>query len=243
MDLWFYLTVVFGIILVALTTLWLMERERRKTMLRAEKPPISISPPPERWPWPIGKTVSDEAVKDAKDKLRVLELEREILSYAIRRLYEAQAEGKITVEERDSLILKYREDLERVKQEIARGESIIALNELERMQEEFLKMFSERFETLNRRIEELRTITGLAPSPAELTAKPKEAAKEKVEEQPEKAPAPRRRRESAKPKPVTEQPISEKEESEESEADKRIEQIMAEVEKVLSRLSQIELEE
>lgn len=242
MDLWFYLTVVFGVTLVALIMLWLMEREKRKIALRFEKPPVSGSPP-EKWPWPTGKTVSDEAIKEAKDKLRVLELEREILSYAIRRLYEAQAEGKISVEERDSLILKYREDLERVKQEIARGESIIALNELERMQEEFIKMFSERFETLNRRIEELRTITGLAPPPAELATKPKEAVREKEEEQPEKTPAPRRRREGAKPKSVTEQPSSEKEEREESEADKRIEQIMAEVEKVLSRLSQIEIEE
>jgi hypothetical protein len=220
-----------------------MERERRKTALRVENPPTSVSPLPEGWPWSTGKTVSDEVVKDAKDKLRVLELEREILSYAIRRLYEAQAEGKITVEERDSLILKYREDLERVKQEIARGESIIALNELERMQEEFIKMFSERFETLNRRIEELRTITRLAPSTAELPVKSKEAAREKEEEQPEKVPAPRRKREGAKPKSITEQPSPEKEEREEDEADKRIEQIMAEVEKVLSRLSQIEIGE
>lgn len=240
MDLWFYLTVIFGVTLAALTMLWLMERERRKIALRVENLPASGSPP-EKWPWPTGKTVSDDAIKEAKDKLRVLELEREILSYAIRRLYEAQAEGKITVEERDSLILKYREDLERVKQEIARGESIIALNELERMQEEFIKMFSERFETLNRRIEELRTITGLTPSPAESATKPKEEAREKEGEQPEKAP--RRRRESAKLKSATEQPSPEKEEKEESEADKRIEQIMAEIEKVLSRLSQIEIEE
>ena len=40
---------------------------------------------------------------NAKDELRMLDLERDILGDAIRRLYEAHAEGKITEQERDKL--------------------------------------------------------------------------------------------------------------------------------------------
>lgn len=256
-DIWFYLTMVFGLVAIALLVLFLMEREKKKSLQEGEETLKRASPAEIGKVWPLtmsfGKSVPEETVREAKDKLRILELEREILSYAIRRLYEAQAEGKITVEERDTLALKYREDLERIKQEIARGESIIALSELERMQEEFIKMFSERIDVLNKRIEELRAIAGLAP-PKPLT-KPKEAVKEaeRGEEhaQPERVPSapstptPRKRREAPKPTAPSgeeKEKAAEAERAEKGEAEKRVEQIMAEVEKVLNRLSQMEIE-
>ncbi len=242
---WFYLAVVFGVIAVASIILLLMEIEKKKkTVVESEKKPVESGLAEAALPWAVSKSVPDEAVKEAKDRLRVLDLEREILSYAIRRLYEAQAEGKITAEERDSLALKYREDLERIKREIARGESIIALSELERMQEEFIKMFSERFEALNRRIEELRAIAGL-PSP-EPIVKPEEEKEEAVEEAPVERPkkiAAKRKREAGRSKPSVQQKTSESKIEERSEADRRIERIMAEIEKALNRLSQIEIEE
>jgi len=242
---WFYLTVVFGVIAVASIILLLMEIERRKKIpVESKKEPRESNLAEITLPWTISKTVPDEAVKEAKDKLRVLDLEREILSYAIRRLYEAQAEGKITVEERDSLALKYKEDLERIKQEIARGESIIALSELERMQEEFIRMFSERFEALNKRIEELRAIAGLPPPKP--TIKPKEEKEEVTEETPTAHPKrtpTKRRREAGKSRAAVQQRTSETGVEGKSEADRRIERIMAEIEKALNRLSQIEIEE
>ncbi|MEM2961060.1 MAG: hypothetical protein QXU67_05585 [Candidatus Bathyarchaeia archaeon] len=240
---WFYLAVIFGFAVIALIALLFMEWEKKRKILSEPEKTVKRDLTGVL-PQAASKTVSDDLIKETKDKLRILDLEREILSYAIRRLYEAHAEGKITAEERDSLTLKYKEDLDRIKQEIARGESIIALNEMERMQEDFIKMFSEKFEILNRRIEELRAITGLAPQP--LIVKPGEPEKEKEEaealpQQPEKASVQRRRKEAVKPKATAEQP--EKEKVEEGEAEKRVEQIMAEVEKVLNRLSQMEIEE
>ena len=47
-------------------------------------------------PFRISKSVQGTMANSAKDELRMLDLEREILGDAIRRLYEAQAEGKIT---------------------------------------------------------------------------------------------------------------------------------------------------
>ena len=243
----FYLTVILGIAVVALAVLLLIERGRKEKAVQKieEKSGENLV---RGWSWPISKTVSDEVVENVKNRLRVLEIEREILSYAIRRLYEAQAEGKITAEERDNLILKYKDDLERVKQEIARGESIIALNELEKMQEEFVKMFSEKFEALTKRIEELKAIANLAAPTSRLVVEPVKAPKEEeVGKKVEKTPTPKRKKEKAKPKEAAEQPsprnVEKSEEIEETEDEQDIRQIVAEVEKVLSKLSQMEIEE
>lgn len=253
-EIWFYLAIIFGVATVALITLFLIERERKRglegsvrNVIAAEKI-LSGS-----------RSVPENVIGEVRGKLRVLDVEREILSYALRRLYEAQAEGKITPEEREAMAKKYREDLERVREEIARGESIIALNELERMREEFIKTFSERLEVINRKIEELKVMAGLKTIEQAVKPVKEEIKIEGVggqasiqQEQAERAPAPpvqRRRRETVKPKAVEggegkgEAEEKAVESIEREEADRSIEKIVAEIEKVLSRLNQIEVEE
>lgn len=249
-DIWFYLAIMLGVTTVASLVLFLIERERKRSL---EDEMRTRGPTATRGVQPAGRSVPDEVVKEVKSRLRVLDVEREILSYAVRRLYEAQAEGKITPEERDALARKYREDLERVKEEIARGETIVAIGELERMREEFIKTFSERLEMIDKRIEELKAL--IKPRPIEQIAKPAkeeisvEGAKEQAqvrEERAERPPTQRRRRESIKAKTAEEAAGEVREEPERagevSDADKSIERIVAEIEKVLSRLSQIEAE-
>jgi hypothetical protein len=236
---WFYITLTLSTVVIALTTLLIMQRGKKVLMEEPAKP--SRSRLREMWPLSTTRTISEDVVKNTKDKLRILDLEREILSYAIRRLYEARAEGKITEEERDNLSLKYKDDLNRIKEEISRGESIIALNELERMQQEFVDLFSERFEALNKRIEELKAISGLQPQkvePSETVESIEEEEKAAAPPQPvEKAVPAKRKREAAKIKAPSGEARTEK-----SEAEKRAEQILAEVEKVLEKLGQMEVE-
>ncbi len=176
-------------------------------------------------PFKIVKSVpSDEATR-AKEELRILDLEREILSDAIRRLYEAHAEGKISEEERERLAQTYKSRMMTVKEAISKDESLVALHELEAMQEDLIKLFSERFDELGTKIEELRTKVE-AKSIKEITiptakAPPTTAPEEKAKK--------KRKVPSAKPTPRT-------------EAERRIEEIRAEVEKVLDRLGQMEVE-
>ena len=245
------------VVVIALAALLFMERERKKPM--TEKPPgRDRSESRLGSPFSVSRTVTTGMSDEARDRLRILNLEREIQGYALRRLYEATAEGKITADERDSLSQKYKQDLARIKEEIARGESVVALNELERMQQDFLNLFSDRFEELNKRIEELRTISGFAPAePSGVAGRPEplvpEEPEERLEEGPleeeeeeeeegEEAPevqaekqAPPRKKKVSRPKPPAE--------PEKSEAEKKVEQIVAEVEKVLERLGQMEVEE
>jgi len=172
------------------------------------------------WPLREGRTVSPEDVKRAQEELRVLEIEREVLSQAIRRLYEAQAEGKISEDERDRLVARYRERMTEVKETIARSGSVVALHELEEMRGDLVKLFTDRFDDLNRKIEELRTQLEVKPveEPVPSPAPPPPTPQGEEERE-------RRRRPSAPRR---------------TEAEERVEKIREEVEKVLEKLGQIE---
>jgi hypothetical protein len=184
-------------------------------------------------PFKVTKSVPSDDATHAKDELRILDLEREILSDAIRKLYEAHAEGKITEQERERLAQTYKARMMTIKEAISKDESLVALHELETMQEDLMKLFSERFDELNVKIGELRSKTDLKPV-KEITITPKleEAEAETPEEKSEEGEKTKKKR-----KPPTPRASSPR-----TEAEKRIEEIRSEVEKVLDRLGQMEIE-
>ena len=179
----------------------------------------------------ISRSISSNQAEKAREELRILELEREILSDAIRKLYEAHAEGKISETERDRLLSHYRDRMLSVKEAIEKNQSVVALHELEAMQEDLIKLFNERFDELNRKIEELRTKVQVAPvkeiKPLEIIS-PAPAEKKT----PKKTTTRRKRKKREK----------KEEEGRKSEAERRIEEIKAEIERVLARLGQMEVE-
>ena len=212
--------VAFGAVVVALLMLYAMRVGKKKKKEEQLEVP-EVPEVREGWPLKVERSVTSADAKKAQDELRILDLEREILSHAIRRLYEAQAEGKISEEERDRLAQGYKGRMLEIKDTISKGESIVALHELETMQEDLIKLFDERFDEINEKIANLRSTLEFKPvkeipipSPAPPSAPP-EKAKRKV------------RKPSAPKK---------------TEAEKRIDEIRAEVEKVLERLGQIEVE-
>jgi len=175
----------------------------------------------EKWPLKTERTVTPKEAKRAQEELRTLDIEREALSDALRQFYEAQAEGKITEEERERLAHRYKERMMKIRDNISRDESVVALSELETMQDDLVTMFSERFDEVNRKIGELRTHVEVKPL-VEVTVPPKTppvAAAPKETKRVHKRPPPKK-----------------------TAAEKRIEEIRAEVEKVLERLGQIEVE-
>jgi hypothetical protein len=191
-------------------------------------------------PFKISKSVQGNDASHAKDELRILDLEREILSDAIRRLYEAHAEGKITEQERERLAATYKTRMNSVKDSIAKDETIVALHELEGMQEDLMKLFSERFGELSSKVEELRTRIDVKPLKEIKIQLPTQTAAEKQEKSVEEEETEETERETEKPrkrkKTEPEKP------SAKTEAEQRIEQIRGEVEKVLDKLGQMEIE-
>jgi len=230
---WLYIAIPVSAIVIILVLIYAMSTGRKKA---PRETPVVVEA---RESWltralETERSVTPEEAKKAKDELRALDLEREILSFAIRRLYEAQAEGKITEEERERLASHYKSRMMHVRDTIARSESVVALHELEAMQQDLVKLFSDRFDELGKKVEELRTTLQLKATEEEeetrvpttptstlepLTeAEPEEKEKKKVHRKP--APTPPRK----------------------TDAEKRIDEIKAEVEKVLERLGQIEVE-
>ena len=212
---WPYLIISVAAVLTALF-LFLAMRARGK-----KEPSVTLEVE-EKWPLKTERTVAPEEAKRVQEQLRTLDIEREALSDAIRRFYEAQAEGKISEEERERLAHRYKERMMKIKGTISRSESVVALHELEAMQEDLVKMFSDRFDEVNRKIGELRTHLEVKP-PMEVPVPPKAP--------PVAAPPPKERKRLRRRRPPRK-----------TEAEKRVEEIRAEVEKVLERLEQIEVE-
>jgi hypothetical protein len=216
---------------------------RRRTKKQPKKPPETEAEPKlSGLPFKISKSIQGGDASQAKDELRILDLEREILSDAIRRLYEAHAEGKITEQERERLAATYKTRMNSVKDSIAKDETIVALHELEGMQEDLMKLFSERFGELSSKVEELRTRIDVKPLkeikvqlPTQATAAEKKEKADIEEEETEEAEGeanrPKKRKKMEPEKPTAK-----------TEAEQRIEQIRGEVEKVLDKLGQMEIE-
>jgi hypothetical protein len=220
-DLLIITFVTVGVIIICAIVIYVTTRRRkRRKVLELKKTEKAFT----GLPFKTGKSVSSDDAQRAKGELRILDLEREILSDAIRRLYEAHAEGKITEEERERLAQTYKSRMMTVKDAISKDESVVALHELEAMQEDLMKLFSERFDEISGKIEELRTKAetrpikeiAIQPQDTQTPTEPEEKAKKK-------------RKTPPKPSPKT-------------DAEKRIEEIRNEVEKVLDRLGQMEIE-
>ena len=189
-------------------------------------------------PFRLSKSVQANEATHAKDELRILDLERDILSDALRRLYEAHAEGKISEQERDRLAATYKSRMTTVKESIAKDETIVALHELESMQEDLMKLFSERFGDLTSKVDELRTRIDLKPIKEIKVQLPATEASIEADEIEEEV-AETGEKEAEKPKSKRKSP---EKPSEKSEAEKRIDEIRGEVEKVLDKLGQMEVE-
>jgi hypothetical protein len=221
-----YAVIVLGAVTACLIVIYAMRRRERKEEKLTEEGKAKMEL--KGLPFKIVKSVSPNEMTHAKGELRILDLEREILSDAIRRLYEAHADGKITEEERERLARTYKSRMMVVKDAISKDESLVALHELEAMQEDLIKLFSERFSDVSAKVESLRSKLEVEPikeiavptAEAPATAE-KPAAKGKAKK--------KRKRTRAKPSPKT-------------LAEKRIEKIRAEVEKVLDKLGQMEVE-
>jgi len=224
------ITVIVIVVTIAIVIVIYAMRKLGKTPAETPRKP-EAEPYFKGLPFKVTKSVQSNDASHAKDELRILDLEREILSDAIRRLYEANAEGKISEQERERLAGSYKSRMMTVKESMAKDETIVALHELEGMQEDLMKLFSERFGDLSSKVEELRSKIDVKPVKEIPVKMSKTQIPEDLEtgEEEEKEKPKRKSKAPAKPSPK-------------SEAEKRIEEIRSEVEKVLDKLGQMEIE-
>jgi len=183
----------------------------------------------QKGPFQVSKSISSTEATRAKSELKLFGLEKEILSDALRKLYAAQADGRITEEEREQIANSYKSRMMSLKDSMSQDESLVALHQLEVMQGDLVKLFSDRFEELSGKVDELRSKVNVSqiteveePILSETSIAPSE---EDVFSKTSK----RKRKKPVEPRYAT-------------EAEKRIEQIRTDIEKVLDRLGQMEVD-
>ena len=211
--------VALGAVIVALITIYIMRRGRNETTEEQPAAPEAAGILPLKGE----RTVTSFDAQKSQKELRLLDVEREILSFGIRRIYEAHAEGKIDDKERERLAQEYKAKMREVKDSMTEKESVVALHELEGMQDDLIKLFNDRFDEINKKIGGLRVNLNITPK----TVTPKPAPSAVPVSRPENN-AKRKPRKPSKPK--------------KTDAEERIDQIRSEVEKVLERLGQMETE-
>jgi hypothetical protein len=230
--------IVLVVVIACIIIIYAMRRRGKQPEKASQRPEMELEL--RGLPFKVTKSVQSTDASHAKDELRILDLEREILSDAIRRLYEAHAEGKISEQERERLAGSYKSRMMAVKESMAKDETIVALHELEGMQEDLMKLFSERFGDLSSKVEELRSKIDVKTVKEIPVQMPKPEAPEQLEEAGEEEEEEEEEGEEAETKKKRKKP-SEKP-SPKTEAEKRIEEIRSEVEKVLDKLGQMEIE-
>jgi hypothetical protein len=222
----------------------LMQRRNRKPVPQPKEPEISpaiissLGPSLSSSPFRVSKSVQYNDAAQAKNELRILDLEREILGDAIRRLYEAHAEGKITEQEREKLAGSYKNRMMAVKDAMTKDESIVALHELESMQEDLMKLFSERFGELTGKVEELRTRIDFKPIKEVKVQMPKPQAPivpDQMEKEDEEEPETEEKEKPRKPR----KPAAERQKT---EAEQRIDAIRNQIDEVMNKLGQMEMD-
>jgi len=229
-----------AVVILAMRRLDRNDKEKKTAKKTSDDSSLGISSAPFR----VSKSVQTSTASNAKDELRMLDLEREILGDALRRLYEAQAEGKITEQEREKLAATYTSRMAAIKESISKDESIVALHDLESMQEDLMKLFSERFGELTSKVEELRTridvkpikeIPVKMPTPA-TTPRIAQISEDEAEEEEGTEEESVEEKQKRKRKPAEQKPDAK------TAAEQKIESIRSEVERVLDKLGQMEIE-
>src|SRR5438309_2834655 len=123
----------------------------------------------------IRKTVTESDIARARNKLRVANLERDIIGDALTKIYEAEAKGTINEPEKDQVIQPYKNDLKRVDEEIDTYKKTVDLYELETAKEDLFKRFQETFLDIQARIEKIRPSLNLSASTEAKPAEPNPA--------------------------------------------------------------------
>jgi hypothetical protein len=198
---------------------------RKKTGQEENK---NTAEPIKREPFPVPdilkKTVTNSDVSRSRDRLRLANLERDIIGDALTKIYEAETKGQINDTEKNQLLQRYKTDLKRVDGEIDTHKKTVDLYELESAKEDLLKSFHEKMLEIDLKISQIRPT---ATTTSETTTKPSEPAKTETSATPPATNPPKERPPKERPK---------------NKAEERLETIREEVLKAMERLEQIETE-
>jgi hypothetical protein len=115
------------------------------------------------------RSIPKSALEKSKQELRTLTLEKELVSAALTRLYEAEAAKEITKAEREILGAKYVSELKSLDDKITKMDAFIQVGDLETLRNQLLQLVEQKIDAIERRIESTRKLA--EPLIAEMTQK------------------------------------------------------------------------
>jgi hypothetical protein len=132
------------------------------------------------------KLVTKADIEAARRELKLMKMEKEYLSSALARIYEAEARGLINKEERMQLSQKYKVQLKEVEDKISKAQAIVDVADLEDARAELLNLVNQKISQIDARLEELKQkISPLIPSVEKIVQPEITQPKEKKEKQEE----------------------------------------------------------
>jgi hypothetical protein len=212
--------------LVALIAFW----KRKETPSAPESKRIIPLPSIAGMSGESSRSTSEEDVNHARGALKVLKLELQILGTALTTIYESHSKGLISESERDRLLEKYKVDLTSLEKSIEENQRIVDLFDLESAREELVMNFKTRLDEIDSQVRTLKS-GGSLKRPQTTRQEDKKGGAERSES--------RRNPTSQEPSPKK---ASESEQQQITDAEKRVEQIRAEILQAMDRLEQIESE-
>ena len=165
-------------------------------------------------------TVSISDLDRSRREMRTIMVERDLLSSALMKLYEAENEGRITKEEREMISKRYSDQIKDLQTKLKDVELVVEVGELESLRNELVTLFEQKIQNIEGRLDTAKQRLGVvAPEVVKKDAAPKADRGTDLERVVEKR---------AKP--------------EMSESERRVKEIRDEVMEALTRLEQIDIE-
>ena len=119
------------------------------------------------------KTVTADDLEKSRREMRTLLLERDLLSAALTKVYEAENEGKITREEREMIAKRYSSQIRDMESKLSDKELIVEVGELEGLRDELVTLFREKIQNIESRLDQAKE---RLPSVSQQQAKGMEAS-------------------------------------------------------------------
>jgi len=165
-------------------------------------------------------TVTSADLERSKREMRTIMVERDLLSSAMMKLYEAETEGRITREEREMISKRYSDQIKDLQSKLKDVELVVEVGELEGLRGELVTLFESKIQNIEARLDAAKQRLG-ATAPA--------AVKKEV--------APRVERGTD-----LERVVEKRARPEMTESERRVKEIRDEVMDALARLEQIDIE-
>ena len=100
----------------------------------------------------LNKRINISEMEKARRDLNSVILEKDLISSALTRVYEAEVNGKINRTEREELSARYKKRLKEVEEKLGDAEITIEVGELERLRDELMNLFERKMHQIDNRL-------------------------------------------------------------------------------------------